>query len=94
MGQIRRIGSTVRKKHDVATRCSWVNYVSSPPNVVRGEVETDEFVVIYHVLFQKHKVLSIAVEMTGVFIIRECSNVKLIRTRFSFLAEYRLNTGK
>lgn len=68
--EIRRIARTVDlvcKKHDVATRISWVNYVSPPPNVVRGEVETDDFVVIYDVLIQKHEVSPIAVE---VFIIR------------------------
>ena len=51
-----------------------LNYVSSSPNVVRGEVDTDEFVVIYEVLIQQHDVSLIAVEMTGVFIIRGCSN--------------------
>ena len=77
MVQIQRIGRTVDlvcKKHNVATRSSWVNHVSPPPNVVRGEVETDEFVVIYEVLIQQHEVSPIAVEMTGVFIIRGCSN--------------------
>ena len=95
MVQIWRIGRIVNlvcKKHDVATRSSWVNYVSSSPNIVRGEVETDEFVVIYEVLIQQHEVSLIAVEMMEVFIIRGCSNTWLIRTRF--LAEHRLNSGK
>ena len=55
-------------------RSSWVNYVSSSPNVVRGEVETDEFVVIYEVLIQQQEISLIAVEMMEVFIIRGCSN--------------------
>lgn len=74
MVQIRRIGCTVdlvRKKHDVATRCPWVNYISPPPNVVRGEVETDKFVVIYEVLIQQHEVSPIVVEKTGAFIIKD-----------------------
>jgi len=77
MVQIRGISCTVdlvRKKHDVATRCPWVNYVSSSPNIVRGEVETDELVVIYEVLIQQHEISPIAVELMGAFIIRGCYN--------------------
>ena len=80
MVQIWRIGCTidlVRKEHDIATRCPWVNYVSPPPNVVCGEVETDELVVVYEVLIQQHEVSSIAVKMMGAF---DCSNAWLIRT--------------
>jgi hypothetical protein len=73
MVQIRRTVNLVRKKHDVATRCPWVNYVSPPPNVVRGEVETDELVVIYEVLIQQHKVSPIAIDVMGAFIVRGCS---------------------
>ena len=94
MVQIWRISCTidlVRKEHDVATRCPWVNYVSPPPNVVRGEVETDELVVVYEVLIQQHEVSSIAVKMMGAF---DCSNAWLIQMRFGFLAERRSNAGK
>ena len=55
MVQIRRIGRTVDlvcMKHDVAMRSSWVYYFSPSPNIVRGEVEMDDFVVIYEVLVQ------------------------------------------
>ena len=56
-----------RKKHDIATRCPWVNYVSPPLNVVRGEVEMDDLVVIYEVLIQQYEVSPIAIKMMGAF---------------------------
>jgi hypothetical protein len=52
---IQRTGSFVNlvcKKHNVATRGSWVDYVSPPPNIICGEVEMDEFVMKYEVIIQ------------------------------------------
>ena len=76
MMQIRGISciDLVSKKHDVATRCPRVDYVSPPPNVVSGEVETDEFVVVYMVLLQEHKVSCTAIKMMGAFIGVGCSD--------------------
>ena len=52
-------------------RCPWVNYVSPPLNVICGEVEMDDLVVIYEVLIQQYEVSPIAVKMMGAF---DCFN--------------------
>jgi hypothetical protein len=58
-----RIGTfrIVGKKHDVTTRCPWVNDVSSTLNVISGEVESNKFVVVYAVVLQKHEIACISV---------------------------------
>jgi hypothetical protein len=50
----------IGKKHDVATRCPWVNNVSSTLNVISGEVESNKPVVVYAVVLQEDKIACIS----------------------------------
>jgi hypothetical protein len=59
MMQIRRNEGTfcsISKQHDIATRCPWINNVSSTLNVISDEVESDKLVVVYAVILQEHEI--------------------------------------
>lgn len=67
MMQIRRDEGAFRiisKQHDVATRCPWVNNVSSTLNIISGEVESNKLVVVYAVILEKHEIACISIGAT------------------------------
>ena len=56
--------SIISKQHDIATRCPWVNDVSSTLNVISGEVESNKLVVVYAVILEKHEIACISIWAT------------------------------
>lgn len=83
----------VRKKHDVATRCSWVNDVCPAAHIIRGVVKSNELVMVNAVVLKEYKISRIAVGAMGGFNADRC-NIRMLGERFSFLAKRRLDTWK
>jgi hypothetical protein len=83
----------VRKKHDVATRCSWVNDVCPVAHIICGVVKSNELVMVNAVVLKEYKILQIAVGAMGGFN-ADCCNIRMLGERFSFLAKHCLDMWK
>ena len=83
----------VRKKHDVAMRCSWVNDVCPTVDIIRGVVKSNELVMVNAVVLKKYKILRLAVGVMGGFNVDRC-NTRMFGKRFSFLVKHHLDMWK
>ena len=74
------------EKHDVVMRCPCVNDICSTPHVIRGEVKSNEPMVIYAPIFKEHKTRGISFgEGSG---IGGRPHVRVLWTGFSLLLKY------